>query len=183
MDYGRDWVLRRHSAEYTRDSIEEERLFMNLNPHADQLRDIFQISGIQYGRIDYSVLNGQVQTWEINTLPMLGMPPNVMPVPDELAPLREEWSLRLFQGYARAMMATATQPHPEGEVDVSWDPEAKKILRDSRRPEKAPPGQDSEGRYPELRTLLRPAKRVLKPIAGRTLLPFLARRARARFGK
>jgi hypothetical protein len=47
----------------------EELQYVQMNPHEDQLRRIFLLAGIQYGRIDYSLLNGKLQTWEINTNP------------------------------------------------------------------------------------------------------------------
>jgi hypothetical protein len=50
--------------------IEEELAFMQANPHAKALREIFRIANISYGRIDYSLLNGKLQIWEINTNPL-----------------------------------------------------------------------------------------------------------------
>ena len=47
----------------------EELQYVQLNPHQDQLRKIFSLAGIQFGRIDYSLLDGKLQTWEINTNP------------------------------------------------------------------------------------------------------------------
>lgn len=54
---------------YTDERVQEEVQFMLENPHEEKLREIFEIAGIHFGRIDYSLLNGQIQTWEINTLP------------------------------------------------------------------------------------------------------------------
>ena len=53
---------------------EEERRYLEDNPHADQLREIFAIADIQYGRVDYGVLDGRIQTWEINTNPTIFFP-------------------------------------------------------------------------------------------------------------
>lgn len=63
------------------DSIEpnhvaEEAAFIENNPHLDQLRTIFDLAGVEYGRIDYGVVDGRVQTWEINTNPNLMAPPH-----------------------------------------------------------------------------------------------------------
>ena len=41
------------------------------DPHGDRLADIFSIAGVGYGRIDYGVHAGAIQTWEINTNPMI----------------------------------------------------------------------------------------------------------------
>ena len=56
--------------------IEEETGFLETNPHQDAIKNIFNIANIQYGRIDYSLYNGKIQTWEINTNPNL-RPPNL----------------------------------------------------------------------------------------------------------
>lgn len=47
----------------------EEKSYIETNPHEDQLRDIFNLANIEYGRIDYSLLDGVLQVWEINTNP------------------------------------------------------------------------------------------------------------------
>jgi hypothetical protein len=51
--------------------LEEERRYIAENPHREFLADIFDQAHIEFGRIDYGVLNGRVQVWEINTNPML----------------------------------------------------------------------------------------------------------------
>lgn len=46
------------------------------NPHAAQLREIFDLAGVQYGRIDYTLVEGRIQVFEINTNPaVLSSPP------------------------------------------------------------------------------------------------------------
>lgn len=58
------------------DHIPEERLFaeemafLNGNPHEKAVRTIFGMAGIRYGRLDYSLNNGRIEVWEINTNPM-----------------------------------------------------------------------------------------------------------------
>lgn len=39
------------------------------NPHRDQLRQIYSLAGIDYGRVDYAVVDGRIQVYEINTNP------------------------------------------------------------------------------------------------------------------
>jgi hypothetical protein len=60
---------------YSANQVEEEIEFMKENPHEEQLREIFKIAKIDFGRIDYGIKNGQIQTWEINTLPTFGSAP------------------------------------------------------------------------------------------------------------
>jgi hypothetical protein len=66
----KDWVTK---AIDLRDEVflEEERRFVRENPHEARLREIFALAGIDFGRIDYAVLDGDIQVWEINTDPWL----------------------------------------------------------------------------------------------------------------
>jgi len=51
--------------------LEEERKYVETNPHHRELLEIFDVAGIDFGRIDYGVLDGKIQVWEINTNPVL----------------------------------------------------------------------------------------------------------------
>jgi hypothetical protein len=68
--FGRHWMLKYPELtgpEQTR----EEMDFVQSNPHERQIREIFALARIDYGRIDYSFKNGRIQVWEINTNPGL----------------------------------------------------------------------------------------------------------------
>lgn len=54
--------------------FDEEEAYMVDNPHEDELRRIFNLAGIDYGRIDYAMVDGRVCVWEINTNPMIAIP-------------------------------------------------------------------------------------------------------------
>ncbi|HTQ10968.1 MAG TPA: hypothetical protein VMI31_12910, partial [Fimbriimonadaceae bacterium] len=43
------------------------------NPHCAQLARIFDLAGVDFGRIDYAFKDGRLQVWEINTNPVLTM--------------------------------------------------------------------------------------------------------------
>ena len=47
--------------------LAEERRFLETNPHVAQLRQVFALAAIDFGRIDYAFLDGAMQVWEINT--------------------------------------------------------------------------------------------------------------------
>lgn len=49
--------------------LNESLVYVNTNPFKDQILDIFRLAKIDYGRMDFSVLNDQIQVWEINTNP------------------------------------------------------------------------------------------------------------------
>jgi hypothetical protein len=59
--------------------IQEEREYVATNPHERQLRPIFELAGVEYGRIDYSVRDGRIQVWEINTNPTILRPARLKP--------------------------------------------------------------------------------------------------------
>ncbi len=68
--YSKEWMVK-YPSYIDKDILEEEQAFMAENPHEQELRQIFKLANIEYGRIDYSLLDGKVQVWEINTNPMI----------------------------------------------------------------------------------------------------------------
>lgn len=48
---------------------DELRLYLEENPHADELMRVYKAAGLEYGRVDYGVKDGRIQIWEINTNP------------------------------------------------------------------------------------------------------------------
>jgi len=66
--FGRNWMLK-YPDLFESEIIQEEIDFMQMNPHEAQLKKIFALAHIDYGRIDYSIKHGQIQVWEINTNP------------------------------------------------------------------------------------------------------------------
>lgn len=54
-----------------KDFIAEELSYIQNNPHQKQLQEIFLMAEINYGRIDYGMLNDKMVVWEINSNPMI----------------------------------------------------------------------------------------------------------------
>src|SRR5256885_1550580 len=71
---GRKWVVKLADSVDDGDVAEEEA-FLASDPHAEQLKRIFELANVTYGRIDYALLDGQVQVWEINTNPTISVAP------------------------------------------------------------------------------------------------------------
>jgi len=63
------WVKEADVAEPA--ALEEEMHFLESNPHERILKEVFRMSNISYGRIDYAVVDGQPQVWEINITPSI----------------------------------------------------------------------------------------------------------------
>ena len=71
--FRRDWQVKRN--QLTDDAfLDEERKYMETNPHERRLREIFAAAQISYGRVDYALLDGEIQVWEINTNPVIAFP-------------------------------------------------------------------------------------------------------------
>jgi hypothetical protein len=68
--FSRDWIDK-DSDVVTDQAVDEEKQYIAEFPHAQQVREIFELAGIDYGRIDYSMLDGKLVTWEINTNPRI----------------------------------------------------------------------------------------------------------------
>jgi hypothetical protein len=72
--FSRKWVLKTADLG-THEMLQEEREYMKSNPDEHWAREVFALANVQYGRIDYGLLNGRPQVWEINTNPAVLMRP------------------------------------------------------------------------------------------------------------
>ena len=70
----RDWHVQ--SWDVLDDAIVREELaFVARNPHGEELRRIFELARIEWGRIDYGITrDGRLRVWEINTNPTIVWP-------------------------------------------------------------------------------------------------------------
>ena len=68
--YQKGWVVKANSLK-TAQREQENKTYVETNPHAEQIKAIFKIARIQYGRIDYSFRGENMQVWEINTNPTI----------------------------------------------------------------------------------------------------------------
>jgi hypothetical protein len=90
--------------------------YCNDNPHEQRLLQVFDLAGIDYGRIDYAVLDGDVQVWEINTNPVILRPPERYP---QSSPLLQA-QLLFAQRFTEALFALDTCSTGD-DVAVCWD--------------------------------------------------------------
>jgi len=94
--FNRGWMVK-EAALCEPAQIEEEMAFLDSNPHAAALLEAARIARIGYGRVDYALLDGQPQIWEINVTPQLfGRPEH------ELA-ARRPAQLRFVEHFAAAL--------------------------------------------------------------------------------
>jgi hypothetical protein len=64
------WVVKRPELQ-TATLAAEEADYLDANPHGDLLMRVFDMANIEYGRIDYTVIEGRVQIFEINCNPTI----------------------------------------------------------------------------------------------------------------
>ena len=112
LNYGRNWMLKQAESEVSRAQLEEERDYVFGNPHETALREIFDMGGVDYGRIDYALLDGRIQTWEINVNPTVGraVGSKGRPLGDALQPLRDEMRQHSHRLFREAWEAIDTAP-------------------------------------------------------------------------
>ena len=82
----------------------EERAYLSQNPHRPQLERIFRSADIDYGRIDYSLLQGRIQVWEIN------LNPTVLPAAGNARDARADVHARFGIELRAALMAVDDVP-------------------------------------------------------------------------
>ncbi|HTO75543.1 MAG TPA: hypothetical protein VMQ61_05655 [Thermoanaerobaculia bacterium] len=177
VECGRAWMMKHSQSDFTRAILEEERAYVVENPHRDQLARIFSVARVDYGRIDYAVKDGRVQTWEINLLPTIGRGPGESKalVPPELLPYREETKAIFYRGFQEAWAAVdlpmdGWAPGPVSEAGASGPTPAAGAPKPSiltRTLHRVPA------------RLRRAARRVLAPIAAPLVGRRALRRARA----
>ena len=163
LNYGKEWMLKHSQTEFTMSMVEEELEFVSQNPHEQQLLEIFTLANVEYGRIDYAIKNGRVQTWEINLNPTIGrgLRPPSKKLPPELDAVRDKVRSCFFGGFAsgwkEVMLPTNGQPPIEVKIDSA-------VLNAARA------NETRENRFLNaLRTILRPIKPLIEPVS----LPFL----------
>jgi len=156
-------MLKLDESEFTRPLVLEEHDYVFNNPHAIQLAEIFEIAGIDYGRIDYSIKDGRIQTWEINLNATIGrgVGPSGGKGPAELRPLRSETREYFFDRFREAWDAADALRSAESPVFITFDD--KTVAEAAARP-------IPNRRFLESgRAILRPLKPVLEPLSA----PFL----------
>jgi len=88
LTHSRDWITKSHGRLIDAATVREELEYLTSHPHADWLRETFALAHVNYGRIDYGLLNGRPQVWEINTNPTIARAAVADPLTEEQKHLR-----------------------------------------------------------------------------------------------
>jgi len=51
--------------------LQEEMVYIQSNSHEEAIRKVFELARIDHGRLDYGMLDGKMQVWEINDFPRM----------------------------------------------------------------------------------------------------------------
>jgi hypothetical protein len=168
----RQWMLKFGGSEFTRQMVEEENAYLAENPHEAALKEIFSLAGIEYGRIDYSMKNGRVQTWEINLNPTIGRGrrPSTGKVPPELDAIRKRGKEHFYRRFAQAWESVdlAASDGATIALDIP-DSVRADALDEIRARASAPVRSDTTGWLATLRRVLRPAKPLVEPVVAPAL--------------
>jgi len=166
LNYGREWMLKFGANEFSREMVEDELAYVSTNPHEEQLHEIFRIAAIDYGRIDYSMLNDRVQTWEINTNPTIGrgLLPSSREIDSALHGIREKTKEVFYSAFNEAWAALTAQSLREGAAPVPSrvDP----IVMAAARAEVRRRWRTAAG-------IIRGGVRVVKPLLRTPIAPLL----------
>lgn len=111
--FSRNWMQKKADL-IDSEQIQEEEDFIDNFPHAEEVRERFDLAGLDYGRIDYGLLNGELQVWEINSNPM------IVPEPKRIAEPRIPGQARSAERIVETLRAlSATSPNGAG---TGWKP-------------------------------------------------------------
>lgn len=170
LNAGREWMLKLDTSDFTRDLVMEDQRYVMENPHREELAGLFAFAHIDFGQIDYSMKDGRIQTWEINVNPTIGrgVKPGGEMASHELAPIRSETREFFFDRFREAWVDLDCTPSGMSAVDVEFDAD---LAEAAARPR---PGESSARRI--ARTLLRPVRPLVDPIASKLLAQLATRR-------
>ncbi|HZE68403.1 MAG TPA: hypothetical protein VE135_02610 [Pyrinomonadaceae bacterium] len=163
LNYGRHWMLKHSETEFSRAVVVEELEYVTTNPHQKQLSEIFELAQVEYGRIDYAMKDGRVQTWEINLNPTIGrgLRPRSRNIPAELDAIRDEVRSEFYSGFRRAWREVNLCVPAEPLVRINLDPQ----IRSTAKP--------ITFREDKLLGSIRSVLRPFKPLMERLSPPFL----------
>ena len=159
LNYGRYWMLKHSETEFTVPMVLEELDYVSRNPHQQQLLTIFELAHVEYGRIDYAIKNGSVQTWEINLNPTIG---RSLPLGSpELDAIRDQVRAYFYREFESGWNEVHLRTEREAKVEVKIHPTLIMAARAK--------SDHQNWLLSAIRTVLRPAKPLIEPLSP----PFL----------
>ncbi|HEY6904140.1 MAG TPA: hypothetical protein VI216_07510, partial [Candidatus Acidoferrales bacterium] len=107
--------------------------YVQSNPHAEWLRETFALANIRYGRIDYGLLDGKPQVWEINTNPTIVRRPEAGPIPEEQRRMRDPVRQVFFPSLHSALEAIDSTADSSQTLPIEVSQRQRRKLDDEKR--------------------------------------------------
>jgi hypothetical protein len=113
--FSEEWIVKMSSVKkMATETLDEEMDFVRQNPHKEILQKIFRDARIEYGRVDYGMLEDVPQIWEINTNPTLISDPG-SPSNRE----RKEVNVHFMERYVSAIKKLDPAARPRQHVKIN----------------------------------------------------------------
>ena len=116
--HSHNWITKSHGRVIDAGTAREELEYVQNNPHSKWLRETFALAKIRYGRIDYGLLDGKPQVWEINTNPTIVRPFAAPPIPEEQRRLRDPVRQLFFPSLQAALEAIDCVADPSQTIRI-----------------------------------------------------------------
>jgi hypothetical protein len=173
LSVSREWMLKFSGGEFTKRMAEEELAYILTNPHEAELRSLFAIAGVEYGRIDYAMKDGAMQVWEINLNPTIGrgLRESSRQIPPDVNEIRTRGKEHFYRRFHDAWCDVDVGGESLPAIPIAIDPAVTRDALDS--------GSRDDGWLSTLRGVLRPAKSFAAPVIDR-MLPIIGRAAMKR---
>jgi hypothetical protein len=81
---GPHWMVKDATRIRNESTLAEQRRYCEENPHAEWIASVFRLARIDYGRIDYGIVDGRLQVFEINMNPTIVTAETVEKTPHNL---------------------------------------------------------------------------------------------------
>lgn len=164
---GRNWMVKAEGQYMDESTVLEERRFILENQHEEALRQVFRLGRVDFGRADFSVIDGKVQVWEINLGPTIGRGPLAAARSPLMEQYREQRAVGRDHFYGRfreALVNIDSEADPNCEVPfVVPDKLLDQYKRERRQARRSLIHRNliERARYS---SWLRPARRLVKPL-------------------
>jgi hypothetical protein len=177
LEQSRDWMVKWERRIFDRLRADQELNYCETNPHEAWIREMFSLARIDYGRIDYGILAGRPQLWEINTNPTIGRGPNRSkprkPEVVEYKAMIASARASFYERFQQAWTAVDTPTTDSAGVDVAFPATLIRAIergaRQRRNAERVVSLVNAVVRQPLVRPMARAVKRALAPIMAARL--------------
>jgi tetratricopeptide (TPR) repeat protein len=110
-----NWIIKRgKSGVAPMELYDEELEILRTNPFAQSMKDVFENAEIDYGRVDFGLVDDRPCVYEINTNPAISGPYH-HPIPQRVESMELGWKGLL------SALKTIDEPDSNSQVDVSGD--------------------------------------------------------------